>query len=211
MDPQRLIELWSRLLDDEALSPAEEQEMTDCLSNRAALLNDLLADESVDSLLKNLERIERGDDRFVERVLHHTAALTQSRETAADETTSPPDAAGESDAKPTSAWSVNLPLAHVAQEAIPTSEPAGDDQTLAIHIDTDTVQPRRRLHVAKIRGHGAGTGHFAAYRGIAGRRSYSPERVWRGKHDYADCSRRRFKGRQNLPATVGNYRGFRGA
>lgn len=73
MDQKRIVELWSRLSVGEKLAPAEEQELLDCLSSQPALRDDILADESIDSLLQCLGRIDRADDRFVGRVLQRTS------------------------------------------------------------------------------------------------------------------------------------------
>ena len=78
MDQNHVVELWSRLLVGEKLSPAEEQELLDCLSAQTTLRDALLADESIDAMLRQLGRIRAPDDRFVEAVLQRTASHTRN-------------------------------------------------------------------------------------------------------------------------------------
>ncbi|HYF48829.1 MAG TPA: hypothetical protein VEJ63_05460, partial [Planctomycetota bacterium] len=69
MNLQRIEELWARLVADEALEPAEEQELAAALSADAALRMRLLQDEQLDGRLRfRFQQNEASTEKFVHAV-----------------------------------------------------------------------------------------------------------------------------------------------
>jgi ferric-dicitrate binding protein FerR (iron transport regulator) len=118
MDQERLVELWSRLLADETLAPTEAQELFDQLAGQPALREQLLADESVDTILRQMARTDATNDRFVERVMQRTGELDQNA-------------------------TVSDPLADLAEAIRPKKTPT-DDPPLTLHTEADRLRRRKR-------------------------------------------------------------------